>query len=272
MVWTGQTGPGAVRGVASAGPARRFVGVAAVHHAPDRDATAWHPGPRTPSARPEPTYAGRGADRRGWLGPTALLLVLAGVFATGAGLGRSDELLRPLRAASTDHGQGRDQLVLEPSRPVQLVIPAIRVRAPVDPVGLAADGSIAVPPLERHNRTGWYDRGPTPGQDGPAIIVGHSDTRTGPSVFHDLRKLRPGDRIEVVRQDRTVAVFAVDSVEHFDKAALPADRVYGDFHRPGLRLITCGGPWVGGSIGYSDNVVAFASLVDARKQRPDLRR
>jgi hypothetical protein len=39
--------------------------------------------------------------------------------------------------------------------------------------------------------------------------------------------------------------------------------VYGDFTRPGLRLITCGGRWVGGELGYADNVVVFASLVRA---------
>jgi hypothetical protein len=59
-------------------------------------------------------------------------------------------------------------------------------------------------------------------------------------------------------------VFTVESVEWFDKARLPADRVYGDFSRPALRLITCGGPWVGGSRGYADNIVVFASLTATR--------
>jgi hypothetical protein len=54
------------------------------------------------------------------------------------------------------------------------------------------------------------------------------------------------------------------SVESFDKSAIPADRVYGDFTRPGLRLITCGGRWVGGATGYAYNVIVFASLVSAR--------
>jgi hypothetical protein len=59
--------------------------------------------------------------------------------------------------------------------------------------------------------------------------------------------------------------FKVDTVEHFDKANLPADRVYGDEGPPGLRLITCGGEWLGGRTGYADNVIAFASLVDTRR-------
>jgi hypothetical protein len=135
----------------------------------------------------------------------------------------------------------------------------------VHEVGLAEDGSIAVPNIARRNEAGWYRAGPTPGQFGPAVIVGHVDTRTGPAVFYDLTRLRPGDRIEVTRKDRRVAVFKVNSVETFSKAKLPADRVYGDFTRPGLRLITCGGEWAGGELGYADNIVVFASLVSSHR-------
>ncbi|WBB66843.1 class F sortase [Micromonospora sp. WMMD812] len=154
--------------------------------------------------------------------------------------------------------------VLPASPPVGLTIPAIDVRAPVHNVGIAADGSIGVPDAAKAQEAGWYDQGPTPGQYGPAVIVGHVDTTTGPAVFHALKGLRSGDRVDVRREDGTVAVFEVNSVQRFDKTALPADEVFGDFSRPNLRLITCGGRWVGGETGYADNVVVFASLVKAR--------
>jgi LPXTG-site transpeptidase (sortase) family protein len=195
----------------------------------------------------------------------AVLLVLVGIFATGAGLGRTAgpfDRLTGGGAAPLSAGSGAGTLVA--SRPVGLSVPAITVAAPVEPVGQAPDGTIDVPPLERHNETGWYDRAPTPGEPGRAIIVGHVDSRDGPSVFYRLARLKPGDRIEVTRSDRSVVVFAVDSVEHFAKDDLPADRVYGDSGRPELRLITCGGQWVGGRTGYRDNVIAFASLVESR--------
>lgn len=154
--------------------------------------------------------------------------------------------------------------VLSSSRPTNLAIDTIDVEAPVHDVGIAPDGTIAVPDAARAQEAGWYDQGPTPGQYGPAVIVGHVDTTSGPAVFHKLRELRSGDQIEVTRTDRSVAIFEVDSVERFDKGRLPVDEVYGDFSRPSLRLITCGGQWVGGETGYSDNVVVFASLVKAR--------
>jgi sortase (surface protein transpeptidase) len=119
--------------------------------------------------------------------------------------------------------------------------------------------------VDRRNEAGWYRDGPTPGQFGPAVLVGHVDTRTGPAVFKQLGDLRPGARIEIARQDGQVGVFEVNSVEEFHKDHLPPDRVYGDFSRPGLRLITCGGDWVGGNLGYADNIVVFASLVGAHR-------
>ncbi|MDO3702079.1 class F sortase [Micromonospora sp. C28SCA-DRY-2] len=154
--------------------------------------------------------------------------------------------------------------VLPASRPVGISSQPIDLAAPVHNVGIAPDGSIAVPDADRAQEAGWYDQGPTPGQYGPAVIVGHVDTSTGPAVFHRLRQLRAGDPVEVSREDGSVAVFEVDSVERFDKERLPVDEVYGDFSRPNLRLITCGGRWVGGETGYADNVVVFATLVRAR--------
>lgn len=216
-----------------------------------------------PIRRRSPGRDRRGPRRRPWIGPLSVVLLLVGIFATGAGLGQSASPWTWLSGGNRE--PPRAFPVLKPSIPIRLAVSSIGVKAPVMRVGLADDGSIAVPDLARHNQAGWYERGPTPGQFGPAIIVGHVDTKNGPSVFHDLVKLRPGARIEITREDRSTAVFEVNSVEHFDKGKLPTDRVYGDYSRPVLRLITCGGQWRGGSIGYADNVIAFASLVSSRK-------
>lgn len=191
----------------------------------------------------------------------AAVLVFVGLFTVGAGLGAATgfdlgELFR-----GPDQPPPRAFPVLDPSTPKRLTIPAIKVEAPILRVGLAKDGSVDVPPLQRHNEAGWFGQGPTPGQFGPALIVGHADTRSGPSVFVNLGKLKAGQRIEVLREDDSVAIFQINSVEHFSKEKLPVKRVYGDYSRPSLRLMTCGGKWLGGERGYSDNVVVFASLV-----------
>jgi sortase family protein len=186
----------------------------------------------------------------------AVGVVLAGLFAMGLGLGQSTDfswLTAPFTGA-------RDAAAARASRPVHVSIPSIGVNAEVQPVGLLRDGSIAVPALAKTNTTGWYDRGPAPGDQGPAVLVGHVDDKRGPSVFYRLGTLLPGATVQVTRKDRVVVTFRVDSVRQYAKDALPIGPVFADFSRPALRLITCGGAWVGGRTGYADNIVVFASL------------
>nr|WP_227457176.1 class F sortase [Micromonospora purpureochromogenes] len=240
---------------------------------PSADARALRPRPAgPPPVEPPPASpGGRGRGRGSWTKPLAVVLVLIGVFATGAGLGRTAGPFDFADASTESSGSGGSGAAATTpasaaparkpaSRPVRLSVPAIKVNAPVTPVGQAKDGSVDVPPLTEHDQTGWYDRGAVPGDPGRAIIVGHVDTKSGPAVFYRLRSLKPGARITVTRADRSVVTFKVDSVEYFDKDNLPAARVYGDSGPAELRLITCGGEWVGGRTGYQDNVIVFASL------------
>ncbi|MDG4796037.1 class F sortase [Micromonospora sp. WMMD1082] len=227
------------------------------------------PDPSTPPLPPRPRRAWSvGARRRAHSGPGLPVLVIGSLMLliiTMLGVERLTGLnLLPDRFIAGLAQPPKEFPVLAASEPVGIEINKIDLAAPVHNVGIAPDGSIAAPPAERAQEAGWYDQGPTPGQYGPAVIVGHVDTTTGPAVFHELPDLRAGDRVEVARSDGSVAVFEVDRVGRYDKEQLPADDVFGDFSRPQLRLITCGGRWVGGQTGYADNVVVFASLVDSR--------
>jgi hypothetical protein len=148
--------------------------------------------------------------------------------------------------------------------PARISIPAIQVRSALLSLGQAADGSLAPPsPGPHYDQAGWYRYSPRPGALGPAVIVGHIDSRSGgPSVFFRLGELLPHDTIEVGRADGTTAVFVVAAVRRFHKAAFPTQLVYGNTDHPALRLITCGGPFDRVTGHYLDNVVVTASLVD----------
>ncbi|WP_051367350.1 class F sortase [Hamadaea tsunoensis] len=202
-----------------------------------------------------------------WPGTLAAVLVVGGIFCAGLGLGQATgniHLSSLFSGSGSKPPPGRFP-VLGPSQPTRIVIPSIGLRAPVHGVGRDTDGSIAVPALALRNEAGWFREGPTPGQYGPAILVGHVDTKDHPAVFAHIDDLKAGARIEITRRDRQVAIFEVNSVETFSKAQLPVKRVYDDYSRPGLRLITCGGTWVGGELGYASNVIVFASLVTVHK-------
>jgi LPXTG-site transpeptidase (sortase) family protein len=147
------------------------------------------------------------------------------------------------------------------SVPVGLQIPAIGVDTPVMRLGLAADGTVQVPPIAAHDQAGWYRYSPTPGQIGPAVVLGHVTVgRYGDGVFRHLARLRRGDRIVARLANGTAAVFTVDKVRTVAKSQFPTDAVYGNADRPVLRLVTCGGPRTGD--GYLDNVIVFATLSD----------
>ncbi len=149
------------------------------------------------------------------------------------------------------------------SVPVSIRIPGIGVSAPVMRVGLAADGTVQVPPLDQHNLTGWYQDGPAPGQRGPAVILGHVDSTVGISVFYYLKDLQAGDKVYVTLADGKVAAFAVDGLQKVAKDAFPTASVYGKAGYPSLRLITCGGPFDKTTGHYADNVIVYAHLIRA---------
>ncbi|WDZ84982.1 class F sortase [Micromonospora cathayae] len=148
------------------------------------------------------------------------------------------------------------------STPTTITIPRIGVNAPIMSLGVEADGTVQMPPLQQARNAGWYSRGPSPGEIGNAVIVGHVDSAyIGPAVFFDLGTLLPGDAITVARADGTSATFRVDTVRSYPKTEFPAELVYGGNDRPGLRVVTCGGTFDERTRDYLDNVIVFATLV-----------
>jgi LPXTG-site transpeptidase (sortase) family protein len=167
-------------------------------------------------------------------------------------------------AADAPDGYTRDPSgrLLTRSIPVTIDIPAIGVSAPIMPTGLASNGSIEVPPLDMPELAGWYRYGPSPGEAGSAVIVGHVDTRdSGPAVFFQLGRLHKGDRISVIRNDGSAAAFAVTGVQLVEKEAFPAIDVHKTSSGALLRLITCGGTFNPDNHSYVDNIIVYAASV-----------
>ena len=141
--------------------------------------------------------------------------------------------------------------------PERLSIPAIGVSSSLETLGIGAGGVVEVP--KNPDRPGWLDRSPAPGQQGPAVIIGHLDSKTGPAVFLKLRQLKVGDPVLVTRHDGTKVSFTVDGVRSFEKARFPTEATYGPVPGPALRLITCGGTYDHATKSYESNIIVFAS-------------
>jgi sortase (surface protein transpeptidase) len=146
----------------------------------------------------------------------------------------------------------------EVAEPVWLRIPALKVDAKIERLGLQRDGTIAVPATT--DIAGWYEYGPRPGQAGPAVLLGHVDSQAGPGIFIDLYRARPGTTVRVDRADGSSATFTITQVTKVPKVRFPTDLVYAPTLDPTLRLVTCGGSFDRARGSYRDNVIAFATL------------
>ncbi|MEU6668904.1 class F sortase [Streptomyces sp. NPDC046727] len=206
------------------------------------------------------------------LARTALLVVV--LVTVGSRCGSDGSPAAPGGAGGADvvaaPGAGSDPADAEPSdpptppprplprsRPMSFRMPFLGIDAPIVPLRLDRNRQLETPPVDKPKLVGWYQGGPTPGENGTAIAVGHRDTRTGPAVFAGLAQVTPGRRIEIKRADGRTAVYAVDRVKVYDKAGFPDKEVYGPTGRPELRVITCGGLF-SRRTGYTSNVVVFA--------------
>ncbi|MEU8955964.1 class F sortase [Streptomyces sp. NPDC048518] len=156
---------------------------------------------------------------------------------------------------------------LAPARPLRVDVPSLKVRAPVSARGLDGEGAIDPPPFSEADSVGWYGGGTRPGAPGVALVVGHVDTETEPAVFYDLSALRPGEKVEVTRDDGTVAEFTVDDVRVVTRARFDAKKAYGHHEagRAELRLITCGGTFDKAARTYTANVIVSAYLTGVRQ-------
>lgn len=144
--------------------------------------------------------------------------------------------------------------------PTRIEIPDIGVSSRLQHLGRDASGRIEVP--DAWQVAGWYAPGVKPGQVGPAVILGHVDSRQGPAVFFRLRELERGDEILIRRDDGSRLTFVVDNVERHAKTRFPTDEVYLPTLVPALRLVTCDGIFDRASGHYRDNLVVFAELAD----------
>lgn len=143
------------------------------------------------------------------------------------------------------------------AEPTQIRIPKIGLDAAFEePLGVNADRTIEVP--DEYETVGWYKYGPTPGELGPAVVLGHVDSYEGPAVFYSLGQLDPGDEIMIDRADGTTATFIVETLERHEQSGFPTRKVYSDLDYPGLRLITCSGTYDHDTLRYSHNLIVFA--------------
>lgn len=185
----------------------------------------------------------------------ALLVALVATFALsgcGAEPTPAQQPAAPVSAAPV--------VGLARSVPVSLDVPSIDAHSSLVPLGLNADKTVQVPPVTEPLQAGWYSNSPTPGQVGPAVVLGHIDGNHQKGIFWRLHEVKKGDQVVIGRQDGSKATFTVTKVDQIAKKEFPTEAVYGNTTDPQIRLITCGGAFDAAAHSYLDNIIVYGTL------------
>lgn len=213
----------------------------------------------TPTIAPTPTRTRARAPRhRRAVATAAVALVATGCLSACGG----NKLPPDPKVGSTASAPAENVArALPKSKPTGMKIDAagVNTKKMLD-LTTDAGGELGVPnPDTEANTPGWWTDGVTPGEKGASVLVAHFDTKHGPALMKDVKKVKLGDTIEVPREDGKTAKFKIREIEDVNKKDFPTDKVYGATERPELRLLTCGGEIKNGH--RTNNVILYADLV-----------
>jgi LPXTG-site transpeptidase (sortase) family protein len=150
-----------------------------------------------------------------------------------------------------------------PASPVRLVVPSLKIKAPILPIEVN-DRQILDPPGNPRD-VGWWKRSARPdAATGQTVLTGHT-VHTGGGVMDDLGDLRKGQVVKVVTPKGTME-YTTTKVVTWSKTEL-AKRAVDIFAQQRsdtrLVLITCT-DWTGST--YKSNIVVFAKPLGVREK------
>lgn len=135
--------------------------------------------------------------------------------------------------------------------------------AAVDPVQLTDTGSL-IPPVDVQ-RLGWYSASAVPGAEGPvgtSVITGHINYQgQGTGYAARFANLALGEEFDILI-DGEPRTFRVTQAPYRLPKGSDFPPEVNDMEGPNrVVLITCGGQFVGGALGYADNIITVAEPV-----------
>ena len=148
-----------------------------------------------------------------------------------------------------------DDVVSDDIKPVAVRVAGIGLEASVISVGVDSNNQFAVPTADT---VGWYQYSAAPGNPGASVLAAHVDYGGVPGAFFNLRKVLPGDTLEVELEDGTIILYEVTDNTLYEKIDLPAGELFRKDGDSVLQLITCGGTFNPEEHSYDANIVVTA--------------
>jgi len=142
--------------------------------------------------------------------------------------------------------------------PKYIIIPKLSIKARVVQLNLGKQNDIQSP--TNIYDAGWYTGSSLPGQPGAMFVDGHVASWTANGIFYNLKNLKAGDSIQIVRGDNTTYTYTVVKLQTYPitnvdmlQALSPVTK-----GQPGLNIMTCAGSVVNGA--YTERLVVYATL------------
>lgn len=149
-----------------------------------------------------------------------------------------------------------------PDLPKYINLPSIKVnQVRIVQLGVTKDDKIAAP--TNIFDAGWYKGSAKPGGDGAMFIYGHISSWEANGAFHDLKKLKPGDTVTVIRGDNQEFSYRVVKLKTYPASNVPMNDVLNPVTAgvQGLNLMTCAGQVIKGTNDFTERLVVYTSLV-----------
>lgn len=198
-------------------------------------------------------------ERRTWV---VIGLVVVGLALVVWAVLPSDNPIRQIAGNDTDEAPSVEEDVPDTSAKGadEILVPSLKIEAPVIPIELASDG-VLTPPADT-DVVGWWDGSAEPGSDkGQTVVTGHT-VSTGGGVMNDLPKIDVGAVVQV-RDEGKVYDYRATGVFKLTKEQVSAakDQLFGQSGNDGrLVLVTCTDYHDGV---YDSNIIVWAEPIDA---------
>lgn len=147
-----------------------------------------------------------------------------------------------------------------PNLPKYLVIPILNIKARITKISTNPQNQIQAP--SNIYDTAWYTSSSLPGQPGAMFIDGHVSSWTANGVFYDLKKLKPGDVIQIIRGDNKSFTYVVKQLQTYSANNVNMAQVLAPVV-PGaaaLNLMTCTGSVISGTSEFNERLVVYSVL------------
>lgn len=212
------------------------------------------------------TASRTGSQKKLWFIGVALLAVIIAVAAIFV-VNRDDGAGTSAAPNYVDNsGQQEKKMEAAPGDPRGVEGMSISINgdtAPVDPIQLTTTDSL-IPPHDVQ-RLGWYSASAIPGEPGPvgsSVITGHINfAGQGQGYAYKFTEMSAGEEFSIHLNGEEKKFRITEAPYRLEKGQdLPEviNDVSGDNR---VVLVTCGGKFVGGTLGYEDNIISVAEPV-----------